>query len=777
MKASFRFILAALAATAALVGCTKEITPNFENDKVNPEGSRIIAVSFAPQTKTTLDGLQPKFEDGKDTVLISNTNDLDTCVVSVKDNKATISTNLTGPLTAVYPYTAAGMSEDNGNEIDTVLVSTVQSGKFADANICMAKMTSGNDKSLSFENKTAVFKIIPVAGESTQYVEVSADGFEIANDVPTGSTHTSLETIHVNTTSADSVYVSILVPEGLTVGDLKFSDGTNEKAITTGAQATEEIAAGTLYTVTATGWESPAPDIPGAINGKFSVSDDKQVYFSQGNLYAKNDNSGTWIWGFYDKQYKFHSESMTVISSSGGNRAAAAEDTEIDLFTWGYDKTSANASYSLNPVNTAGITGHNSDGENFSSAEDWGSIAGLPSAPYGGGWRTLTKAECEWLLGPYSSQTPGTNCRKSSTVNGAANARYLKCKVDNSYGLMIFPDTFNWPAAVSAPQKSFINNRDLTWDKVPDYTVSQFEALEVAGVVFLPAAGYRSSTSVNNVGKYGTYWSSTSKSSTNAYYLTFYSSVYSASNSGRFIAKSVRLVTDVSSAPTPAPTEPDYVVMKMGGDQSKELKWAKMNLGAEKVATDYRCYGDYYQWGSVDKLYSSIAWTDNTTGSFVGLKEGGFAETNLTYKENADLSDATNDVVMKTYPGTGWRMPTKQEFQDLYDACVGTDEYDNTTKPTTGKPTSNGVYWCDSYDGVAGVLFYDGTNVLFFPATGGGFGTGFGDAGSFGGYWSSSLITGDTDFAYGLDFDSVNVNPQFNYYIRYYGRSVRPVSD
>lgn len=159
------------------------------------------------------------------------------------------------------------------------------------------------------------------------------------------------------------------------------------------------------------------------------------------------------------------------------------------------------------------------------------------------------------------------------------------------------------------------------------------------------------------------------------------------------------------------------------------------------------------------------------------MKEGGFAETNLTYKENADLSDATNDVVMKTYPGTGWRMPTKQEFQDLYDACVGTDEYDNTTKPTTGKPTSNGVYWCDSYDGVAGVLFYDGTNVLFFPATGGGFGTGFGDAGSFGGYWSSSLITGDTDFAYGLDFDSVNVNPQFNYYIRYYGRSIRPVAD
>lgn len=57
-------IFAALAATTALAGCTKEITPpSFENDKVNPaaEGSRVIAVSFAPQTKTTIEGLASDF--------------------------------------------------------------------------------------------------------------------------------------------------------------------------------------------------------------------------------------------------------------------------------------------------------------------------------------------------------------------------------------------------------------------------------------------------------------------------------------------------------------------------------------------------------------------------------------------------------------------------------------------------------------------------------------------------------------------------------------------
>ena len=252
MKASFRHILAALAATAALAACTKDVTPDFENDKVNPaaEGSRVIAVSFAPQTKTALseDGLQPVFVHG-DKILVANGQDEpDTCKVSVKDGKATISTKLTGPLTAVYPAKAAGMNSGNPKQIDTVLVSTVQSGAFADANICMAKMKGGNDESLSFENKTALFCIYPQT-DNPEYVEVSAKTFDIANYYPTGSDYQSLDTIHVATTNADSVWVSILVPDDLTIGNLAFSDGTNEKTVT-GDRASEPVAASTIYKVT-----------------------------------------------------------------------------------------------------------------------------------------------------------------------------------------------------------------------------------------------------------------------------------------------------------------------------------------------------------------------------------------------------------------------------------------------------------------------------------------------------------------------------------------------
>ena len=228
---------------------------------------------------------------------------------------------------------------------------------------------------------------------------------------------------------------------------------------------------------------------------------------------------------------------------------------------------------------------------------------------------------------------------------------------------------------------------------------------------------------------------------------------------------------------------PEYVVMKMGSSQSSELKWAKYNLGATTVATSYStCYGDLYQWGSVNTLYEGSPYTSATAGSFTWKtdKTSGFVEGNREYTGNdATLPDAY-DVVKQTYLGTDWRMPTAQEFQDLYDACVN-GSYDTSTYASTacGESTtisSKGVYWCGNYEGVAGCLFYDGTNKLFFPAAGFGNGTGLDDAGSGGGYWSGSLGTGVTDDAYYLDFGSGGVSPQDDDY-RYYGFSVRPVSD
>lgn len=294
-------------------------------------------------------------------------------------------------------------------------------------------------------------------------------------------------------------------------------------------------------------WTEAAGKLPGLFtvdkgaDGTAGTADDVQVRFSKGNLYASrtSSTSNDWSWGFYDKQYQFHSSSMPEISTSGGSRTAAEGDTEIDLFTWGYDNTSTKGSYSLNPVNTSGITGHNSDGNQFDTNEDWGSISGLPSAPYSGGWRTLTKDEWVYLL----------NTRTSSTVNGTANARYLKCKVNDGtrdvYGLLIFPDTFTWPTTVTAPGASDINKKNLAWNLVPGYNQTQFEALEGAGAVFLPAAGLRGGSNVADVGGSGTYWSSTASGSGSACRVYFYSyDVYPDISDARYYGFSVRLITE-----------------------------------------------------------------------------------------------------------------------------------------------------------------------------------------------------------------------------------------
>ncbi len=268
----------------------------------------------------------------------------------------------------------------------------------------------------------------------------------------------------------------------------------------------------------------------------FTVGSSTKVVFAPGNLYAKLSSStaSDWTWGFYDKQYKFHPASMEKISTSGGSRTAASGDTEIDLFCWGYSSNSTN---------------YNDQSTN-NDFTDWGtSNLGLSSAPYSGGWRTLSKDEWSYLL-----NTRTTNCIFGSTTS--TSARYLKCKVKDVtvkgdteldvYGLMIFPDTFTWPATVTAPSDTYVNDNDLAWDSVGYYSATDFAALEGSGVVFLPAAGLRNGTSVGDVGSNGDYWSSTAGSSADAYYLTFNgSSVSPAYYYHRNDGRSVRLVSVV----------------------------------------------------------------------------------------------------------------------------------------------------------------------------------------------------------------------------------------
>ena len=66
-------------------------------------------------------------------------------------------------------------------------------------------------------------------------------------------------------------------------------------------------------------------------------------------------------------------------------------------------------------------------------------------------------------------------------------------------------------------------------------------------------------------------------------------------------------------------------------------------------------------------------------------------------------------------------------------------------------------------------------NSIFLPAAGYRDDTGLSSVGSYGSYWSSSLRTVSPDYAWNVGFNSDDVGRYVGN--RYYGRSVRPVSE
>ena len=161
------------------------------------------------------------------------------------------------------------------------------------------------------------------------------------------------------------------------------------------------------------------------------------------------------------------------------------------------------------------------------------------------------------------------------------------------------------------------------------------------------------------------------------------------------------------------------------------LRWATCNIGANTPEE----YGDYIAWAEV---YPKDEYTEATY---------------LFPNYNPTVLEPENDAATIRW-SYGWRMPTKEEWQELYS---------NTT-----------VTWTQQ-NGVNGRLFTASNgNSLFLPAAGYRSNISLDYEGSGGYYWSSSLYTGTPNNAWLLYFNSEYYLMNY-YYYRYYGRSVRPV--
>ena len=363
----------------------------------------------------------------------------------------------------------------------------------------------GDDVVTTIPAPTATGNVVLIYGFSggeTKYVEY-ANGVQSATD----SRDFPRDQIYgyVNMMGYEGVYYTAAAPASYTVSlkdGVKDADKwtiTPTEATTTGVAENTEVTLqynGRLKVkgvkATSEAAEASIPD--GAISGKFSVSDGKQVYFSKGNLrYASSK------WSFFDNQYDYYD-----------SYSADA----WDHFGW---STSAP---------TYGMNTSTSSGDYSGDFVDWGATMGT-------GWFTLTKDEWTYLF----------NTRSASTVGGTADGRYAKAKVNNVQGVILFPDTYTHPGGVTAP--TGVNATGDTGWNGNSYTVAEWTKMETAGCVFLPAAGSRAGSEMNSTGTYGRYWSATLNGSSAAYGVVFNSGTLNPAFGGiRRSGYSVRLVQE-----------------------------------------------------------------------------------------------------------------------------------------------------------------------------------------------------------------------------------------
>ena len=245
-----------------------------------------------------------------------------------------------------------------------------------------------------------------------------------------------------------------------------------------------EVGYGEEWSFTTTITPPQPPAVPeGAVRGLFAVSPTEQVMFSQGNLQYQ---ASTGIWRFAEHQYDY----------IGADNANVSETYEgwIDLFafaTSGYEHGGGITQpwrwvFDATQYYAYGDP-HNSL-EDQTGQADWGYNAISNGGNQTGQWRTLTSDEFCYLL--YQRPT-------------GSGLRFCKANVGGTNGVILFPQSW------IQDYYPFVSYNETVSYSMNVLTLQDWELVESYGAVFLPAAGFRYSYSINEVNGSGNYWCST----------------------------------------------------------------------------------------------------------------------------------------------------------------------------------------------------------------------------------------------------------------------------
>ena len=246
----------------------------------------------------------------------------------------------------------------------------------------------------------------------------------------------------------------------------------------------------------------------------FSVDADKQVCFSKGNLQY---TQSTKKWEFANEQYE-------ILEEANVNNGALAD--KIDLFGWSADNITAQW----------GISISSKTGDYSGDFVDWGKNIGD-----GNTWRTLSKDEWYYL---FFTRTNAATLFGLGSVNGINGTIILPDNWTCPAGITFTPSTTKGLTDQSGNYYYNSNGDNLSHNT---FTLTEWQQLEQAGAVFLPAAGGRYEASVSTAQANGYhYWSSTANGTYDAYNFIFSGSHFNPQGySGRNNGQAVRLVKDL----------------------------------------------------------------------------------------------------------------------------------------------------------------------------------------------------------------------------------------
>ena len=207
-----------------------------------------------------------------------------------------------------------------------------------------------------------------------------------------------------------------------------------------------------------------------------------------------------------------------------------------------------------------------------------------------------------------------------------------------------------------------------------------------------------------------------------------YNSSYSSDDGGAdHIEKSDYPVDDISE---------QGISIQKKVDLGLSVCWAGWNVGASSPEE----YGNYYAWG------------ETTTKSDYKVKNYQYYNGSVYVYIGSNICGTQYDVA-RTQWGGSWRLPTKEEFEELVDRCTWTwTTYNNVDGYKVAGPNGNSIFLPAAGSRSSYVLDFSASHSC---------------------YWSGSLDGGSN--AYYLGFSS---DDRYVYVYSYYrgnGRTVRPV--